>query len=151
MTDDTNHKEPVGYKRPPVATQFKPGCSGNPNGRPKSVRSLKTELLDELSEVTHFREGGTAIELPKARAIVKSLVNAAVGGNMRATIALLTFFAKCLSEAGEPQGQTIAPEDAEIVNEYTSRELRRRANEQNAKIDNSQTGSHEDRSEDNEE
>jgi hypothetical protein len=32
MTDDYE----VGYKKPPKATQFKPGQSGNPAGRPKS-------------------------------------------------------------------------------------------------------------------
>ncbi len=34
--------DPVGYKNPPAATQWKPGQSGNPNGRPK------TESLGEI-------------------------------------------------------------------------------------------------------
>ncbi len=32
----------VGYGRPPEATQFKPGRSGNPNGRPKGAKSEDT-------------------------------------------------------------------------------------------------------------
>jgi hypothetical protein len=30
--------EKVGYKRPPKATQFKPGKTGNARGRPKGSR-----------------------------------------------------------------------------------------------------------------
>lgn len=32
-------KYKVGYKRPPEATQFKPGVSGNPHGRPKGSKT----------------------------------------------------------------------------------------------------------------
>ena len=34
----------VGYGRPPKATQFAPGKSGNPRGRPKGSRTLKLLL-----------------------------------------------------------------------------------------------------------
>lgn len=38
---------PVGYKRPPQHTKFKPGQSGNPAGRPKGSEN-KTPLLERL-------------------------------------------------------------------------------------------------------
>lgn len=41
---------PVGYKKPPVAKQFQPGQSGNPAGRPKGSKNLKSELAEELQE-----------------------------------------------------------------------------------------------------
>ena len=44
MTDDYE----VGFKKPPKHTQFKPGRSGNPDGRPTGRMNFKTELLDEL-------------------------------------------------------------------------------------------------------
>ena len=62
---------PVGYKRPPVAHQFKPGVSGNPSGRPKGVRSFKADLLDELAEVIRVRDGDGEVEISKARAIAE--------------------------------------------------------------------------------
>ena len=34
----------VGYGRPPKATQFKPGRSGNPRGRPKGAKSEDTMI-----------------------------------------------------------------------------------------------------------
>ena len=32
-----NNRESVGYKRPPKTARWKPGQSGNPKGRPKSI------------------------------------------------------------------------------------------------------------------
>jgi hypothetical protein len=34
--------ERVGYGRPPLATRFRAGQSGNPRGRPKGARNLST-------------------------------------------------------------------------------------------------------------
>jgi len=141
---------PIGYKHPPKAKQFKPGVSGNPSGRPKHVKSLKAELLEELGEVMRIREGDSELDISKARAIAKSLVRAAVGGNMRATIALLTVFAKGLGDAEEAQDHVVTPEDAEIIDDFIGRELRRRASQRDVTSDNSQSGSHEDQEQDNE-
>jgi hypothetical protein len=33
----------VGYGRPPLATRFRPGQSGNPRGRPKGARNLSSQ------------------------------------------------------------------------------------------------------------
>ena len=60
----------VGYAQPPVETQFKPGQSGNPNGRPKGAKGTKATVRSVLLE-THAadttgmgqREQHTALEL----------------------------------------------------------------------------------------
>ena len=139
MTNDHDHS--VGYKRPPVATRFKPGVSGNPSGRPKEIKGLKTELLEELGEVIRISEGDSALEVSKARAIAKSLVRAAIDGNMRATIALLAFCVKNLGDAGEAQDQLATADDAEILNDYIDRELRRRASQHDVATDTPQLDS----------
>ena len=127
-----------------VATQFKPGESGNPSGRPKRVRSLRAELLDELGEVMRFREGGSdAVELTKGRAIVKSLVQAAVDGNLRAATALLTFFGKSLGDTEEPHGDDIAPEDSQIVEAYRAAKLRLHSDACEADVNIFNTTTHE--------
>ena len=38
----------VGYCRPPEATRFKQGHSGNPKGRPKGSKNLRTLFAEEL-------------------------------------------------------------------------------------------------------
>ncbi len=63
-----NHDDSVGYKKPPKSHQFRPGQSGNPNGRPKGARNFKSDLRDELSEMTSFRDCGHEISISKQRA-----------------------------------------------------------------------------------
>jgi len=42
MSGNSEEDYEVGYRKPPVATRFQKGTSGNPSGRPKKV----TQLLD---------------------------------------------------------------------------------------------------------
>ena len=70
----------VGYKHPPRANQFRPGQSGNPSGRPKGTRNFRSELREELGELITVRDGDREIQLSKQRALIKSLVGAAIDG-----------------------------------------------------------------------
>ena len=54
----TSERYEVGYRKPPKATQFKQGQSGNPHGRPKGTKNLKTDLIEELGEHITLSEGG---------------------------------------------------------------------------------------------
>ena len=61
-----------------------------------------------------------------ARAIAKSLVSAATGGNLRATIALLTFCTKQIGDGEEARVGQAGADDAEILDDFVNREIRRR-------------------------
>jgi Family of unknown function (DUF5681)/Helix-turn-helix domain len=63
---------------------FKPGHSGNPEGRPKGTKNLKTDLMEELSERISISEGGKPKKLSKQRALLKSLAAKAIKGDARA-------------------------------------------------------------------
>ena len=76
--------ERVGYGRPPSHTRFQPGQSGNPDGRPKGHRNLKTELEEELAERIRVTEGGKERRISKRRALVKAQLAKAIKGDPRA-------------------------------------------------------------------
>ena len=128
-----NDDDRVGFKRPPKHTRFKPGQSGNPKGRAKHTRNLKTEFLEELGEVIRVREGDREMKISKQRAFVKALVAAAIKGDMRAANALVSFCTRTFGNETEGD-QTEAPtsDDLEILQEYVGREVRRRATHGNA-------------------
>src|SRR5215510_7705628 len=90
---------PVGYRKPPHATRFKPGQSGNPKGRPKGSPNLATDLSTELSELITVREGGAARRVSKQRALIKSLMAKALQGDVRAITALLTLYARVITDS----------------------------------------------------
>lgn len=79
----------TGYGKPPAATRFKPGQSGNPKGRPKGSKNkrpgmheerMKDLILDEAYRDITIREGHRSVTIPMAQAVMRSLaVNAAKG------------------------------------------------------------------------
>ncbi|WP_157100588.1 DUF5681 domain-containing protein [Rhodoplanes sp. Z2-YC6860] len=79
----------VGYKRPPVQSQFKPGQSGNPSGRPKGSQNLKTLFHKIMREEVQLREGEDVRKITKAEAIMRGLVIGALKGDTRSTGTLL--------------------------------------------------------------
>jgi hypothetical protein len=103
----------VGYRRPPKATRFKPGQSGNPKGRPRGSANLATDLAAELNEQITVREGGQAQRISKQRALIKSLMAKALQGDVRATTALLALYARSIPES--PEGESAVVEEDELL------------------------------------
>src|ERR1700683_4792473 len=71
-------EDDVGYGRPPQATRFKPGQSGNPRGRPKGSVNLGTALNRTMRERIVIVEQGRRKTISKAEAIAKQAANRAV-------------------------------------------------------------------------
>jgi hypothetical protein len=113
----------VGYKRPPREHQFRPGQSGNPSGRPKGARNFKSELREELSELVTVRDGDREIEVSKQRALIKSMVAAAIDGNQRAAASVLAMCVRMLADA-EDDDAIEDVGDREIVEAFTKRKKR---------------------------
>lgn len=74
----------VGYGKPPVQTRFQPGQSGNPQGRRKGAKNLKTHLAAALDERVTVKEGGKQRKITKLEATIKQLVNKSAGADLRA-------------------------------------------------------------------
>lgn len=65
----------VGYGRPPKASQFKAGISGNPKGRPKGAKNLSTLAHEKLQAKVLVREGGRERRMSKAEIGMTKMVN----------------------------------------------------------------------------
>jgi hypothetical protein len=88
MADDDKDYE-VGYGKPPKHTQFKPGRSGNPKGRPKDTRNVKHVLLQVATEEMAITENGETKVVSKQEALIRSLFARALNGDQQATRILL--------------------------------------------------------------
>ncbi len=117
--------EGTGYKRPPVASRWKKGQSGNPSGRKRGTLNLRTDLIAELEEVIQINEGGSARRITKQRALLKSLAARGIQGDARAANLILSLISRLL----EPDEQSAAPEemgpeDKAILDAYLTKHLK---------------------------
>ncbi len=71
----TSRSYEVGYGRPPVASQFKAGQSGNAKGRPKGSKNLSTLLREEMDAKILVTENGVQKRMPKGRVAVRQQVD----------------------------------------------------------------------------
>ncbi len=117
MADDQTPDDEyeVGYGRPPKHTQFKPGQSGNPRGRPKKSKNVDALLEKELDEIVTLHEGGQPKRMTKREAIIKQFVNLAIKGNAKPLQMMLAH----LEENRQPEPFTSSEtDDAEILRAF---------------------------------
>ena len=115
----TNKDYPVGYKKPPTGTQFKPGESGNPKGRPKGVKNLATDLQEELEQFVVVHEGEQTLKVTKQRAMLKSLFAKAMKGDTRASSNLINLIIGLeQTKSSQVSSETLADEDMAILESF---------------------------------
>jgi hypothetical protein len=105
VTDKDNSPElEVGYGRPPEATRFRKGTSGNPNGRPRKAKPASRSfnvahdptiniILEEAYRTIKVKDVDTLTEVPTIQAVMRSMVVKALKGD-RTTQALFTKLVK---------------------------------------------------------
>ena len=83
----------VGYGRPPVATRFARGTSGNPRGRPRrnerprgggELSMLHQAVLEAGAKMVEVKRGDRRVKVSAHTAVVGGLIEAARHGNTRA-------------------------------------------------------------------
>lgn len=108
----------VGYGKPPKASQFRKGESGNPRGRPKGRRNLATELHQALSETVVVTENGKRKRLTKRTVICRQLANRSAAGDLAALRVLIPLITQ--AEAVEANATNAeAPLDPELERTLT--------------------------------
>lgn len=106
----------VGYGKPPKRSQFQPGQSGNPNGRPKGAKSPFTLLREELRSKVTLRENGRVTTVTKLEAIMKRVVADTLSGKASQTkllFALLHVFEA--QDASLPEDRNLSRSDEELL------------------------------------
>ncbi|AZQ68263.1 hypothetical protein EF888_14635 [Silicimonas algicola] len=122
----------VGYRKPPAATRFKKGQSGNPKGRPKGSRNISTLIEETLFRKVSIRDERGARKVPLAEALMQKLSVDALKGDPRALakiIDLMKFYDARRDQVSEdrdgPDGGTpfrITDSDLEIMR-YLAQEI----------------------------
>ncbi len=106
-TPDQSEAYKVGYAKPPIATRYKPGQSGNPHGRPKGSKnkphpvtsqSLHNIILAEAYRPIKANEGDKQVTIPVATAVVRSITVNAAKGQARAQKLFTDMLAKTEAE-----------------------------------------------------
>ena len=88
----------VGYKKPPKHTQFKPGRSGNPKGRPKAAKGLNTLARDLLTQKVAVRTPAGEKRMSRMEAVMQKTHELAMKGNARALAELFRLYANAVPD-----------------------------------------------------
>jgi hypothetical protein len=80
----------VGYGRPPTSSQFQPGQSGNPQGRPKGMRNASSMARDALERTINIKVQGAWRKMTVRKAAYRRLGERAVAGDAKALDYLLS-------------------------------------------------------------
>lgn len=122
----------VGYKKPPKATRFVKGRSGNPNGRPKGTLNLATTVNKALAETVTIIEQGRRKKISKLDATIKGMINRAVKGDAKAVQQLLSLAPLVGIEA--PGSQPLGEADAAVMASLIKRMNREGAQDDGAAV-----------------
>lgn len=122
MHDD----EEVGYGKPPKATRFKKGQSGNPKGRPRGSRNFSTDVRATLDQPVQLKIRGRNKTVPTQQAALLRLREKALSGDGRALDRLLELARTYNDEDLSDATTVVLPsEDQAILDGYVERQLRR--------------------------
>jgi len=91
----------VGYGKPPVATRFQPGRSGNPTGGSKGGKETEATIVRVLNETVVVAERGKTRRMPVEELIVRQQKTKAINGDLKS--------AKFLLEQKEKYGKPAEP------------------------------------------
>jgi Family of unknown function (DUF5681) len=121
MDDRDKPDYSVGYKKPPRHAQFKPGESGNRNGRPKKSTTFADVLTKQLRKKVAVTLGGNKTKkIHILEAIAMKHLSKAANGDPKSTEIVL----ECLKSEGTNQNGNLG----ELLHQFRSIHASREAN-----------------------
>jgi uncharacterized protein DUF5681 len=79
----------VGYGRPPIESRFQRGTSGNPRGRRKGSKNLKTLIRKAMTASVSIHEGTKTRRVSKIEGVVLRQLQSALTGDDRSAMAVI--------------------------------------------------------------
>ncbi len=114
----------VGYCKPPKHSRWPKGQSGNPKGREKGSRGLKTDLLAALNGVMTIRINGEPVKGTRQRLYVRALATRAATGDLKAAQILGPMIVQVLGVEDRGVGKKqLCAEDQAILDAFLSMPL----------------------------
>jgi uncharacterized protein DUF5681 len=110
----------VGYGEPPKHTQFKPGKSGNPKGRPNGRKNIKTEVLEKLNATVTVNKNGRLIKISTLRAVLEVLGAKALQTDQRAIEQVLRLAEK-YDQPSIETNDSMSSDDQAILDAFAQR------------------------------
>jgi hypothetical protein len=110
----------VGYGEPPKHTQFKPGQSGNPKGRPKGRKNMKTDVLEKLNATITVVKNGRSRKISTRRAVLEVLSAKALQTDQRAMEQVIRLAEKYDQPAIETN-DSMSSDDQAILDAFAQR------------------------------
>jgi hypothetical protein len=134
----------VGYGKPPEATRFRKGVSGNPRGRPRGSLNVAMVFTKTLRERVVINEHGQRKTVTKLEAALKQLVNKAASGDLRALRQLVELArdAEAKHNISETQSPGIGELDQEVLDGILKRFEREKEKEKGEKLREANDGDH---------
>ncbi|GMO63369.1 MULTISPECIES: DUF5681 domain-containing protein [Bradyrhizobium] len=118
MTDDQG----AGYHRPPISGRFKKGQSGNPKGRPKGSRNLRTDLSSMMKRRVQIREDGEPRLVSRQELVLLRLFERAAKGDTKACTQLFGMIMKFEPmELSHAESAIVTEQDQEIIADFLRR------------------------------
>ena len=109
----------VGYGKPPKKSQFKPGQSGNPKGRPKGAKNEATILNGILNRKLAIREAGRARKISVLEAMLLKFTEDALKGNTKSAAFLLNRYRGF--DGPETDPSELDQDDQQVLESYYRR------------------------------
>jgi len=121
MSSEEQEDRKVGYGRPPKATRFASGKSGNPSGRPRGSQSVASIFKTIMSQKVNIAESGRTRRITRMQLILLRLANDAARGDPRAIKLAL----ELNDRYGQPsqasaQAEEMSADDLEILAAYSN-------------------------------